>query len=193
MKREYRVRQHGTYEGFKHGCDCDECYGAFKKVSESRATGSEWALFENEKKPAGRPRKVLLEDRDIKHGGPYAYNVGCRCDKCLAWRKADYVKRRERSGRKSREEYNAYRRANPKHGITRYVKEKCRCNICVTAYRTWYESRSEAIKARQRRYSERNREKTRERSRLYHQNHKEQIRARNQERYALRGKAKKNG
>lgn len=124
--RRYKTIRHGTYEGFVRGCDCDDCWGEYKKISEARRAVAK-PLGE---KTTGGPVKHRTS---IKHGTIYAYQGWkCRCEKCRECERLRSLKYKRRRGQRPQAEYFEELRAK-NHGTFSRYRKGCRCEKC-TAY-----------------------------------------------------------
>jgi hypothetical protein len=188
MKREYKIRQHGTYEGFTHGCDCNECWRAYKEVRGNRDKQTEH--YRPKKTSTYKGEKKSLDFTKMKHGIGYTYNRGCRCEPCVAYSREKYARLARSRGVLTKEESLAKRRANPVHSYNRYKMHKCRCDICVADHKRWYDENKEGIRSRQRQYNATHKEQTLASVKAYYELHRDEINAKQRARYAKKRELK---
>jgi excisionase family DNA binding protein len=80
----------------------------------------------------------------IKHGGRYAYEIGCRCDACRGRWNAYH-----RTAQKQRAAQLELVKGELQHGtISRYRNHGCRCSACYQAQADWNRARPSRAKPR---------------------------------------------
>lgn len=122
------VRKHGV-TGYSRGCRCDVCRAAKRAYNQEQ----------RRKKLAA----VEAGEATFEHGYDGYTRWNCRCDTCRS-AKAEYQSGRRGSTSGYMKKYRAARReavakgaVEVTHGLGGYTNDRCRCDICVDAFRTW--------------------------------------------------------